>query len=44
MLRRVAAILAAVTALSLVGIPAAQAGGPTVSVGPVTINGNPGCC
>lgn len=35
-------------ALSLTGLvvtaPAALATGPSVSVGPVTLNGNPGCC
>ena len=38
----------ALTALSLTGLvgaaPAALAGGPSITVGPVTINGNPGCC
>jgi hypothetical protein len=44
MLRRLAAVLAATAAVTLGAIPAAQAAGPAISVGPVTINGNPGCC
>ena len=44
MLRRILATLTVAAVASLIGIPAAQAAGPTVTVGPVTINGLPGCC
>jgi hypothetical protein len=45
MLRRVLATLAAVAAVTVLsGVPAAQAGGPSTTVGPITLNGLPSCC
>ena len=45
MLRRVLTAIAAAVAITMLsGAPAAVAGGPSITVGPIHLDGNPGCC